>query len=288
MKPCIHLLINYCNSPRLDRTAEYDECVRRNLANPHISAVHCLKEPQTVVPEEFRTHAKYREAQIEKWMTFRDAFEYANRNLANETVCIANLDIFLDAEGTDWQKAAEFVRGPLVFCLSRVDLASDGTKREEEGLARMLFAWSQDAWVFRAPFEVPDCDFEIGTLGCDNAPAHRIKRVGRLPVNDPKRFKIFHYDQCRGKTTENQFAVQEQERAGRGQPITSYPEKRGACLLPDIHRVRSIDELLNHLKANDLQRYEIACEIVTRFLGLWNDEHNPPPSRFPYLLFPVE
>jgi hypothetical protein len=54
------------------------------------------------------------------------------------------------------------------------------------GFARIAFAVAQDAWIFRAPFEVADCDFEIGTLGCDNALAHRIKCAGRLPINSPR------------------------------------------------------------------------------------------------------
>ncbi len=57
------------------------------------------------------------------------------------------------------------------------------------------------------PLAVPDCEFEIGELGSDNAIAHRILRTGRTPVNAPDRFRIFHYDQFRGKVFLNQSAV---------------------------------------------------------------------------------
>ncbi len=183
METSLDLLIQYVNAPQPARAAEYDYCVRRNLANPSIASVHSLNTPDTVAPEEFRNHPKYHESPIEKWMTYRDAFAYANRHLTGKTVCIANLDIFLDAEDSDWPRAAEMVSQPLVLCLSRLEFNADGTTFEDPGFERVAFAVTQDAWIFRAPFEVPDCDFEIGTLGCDNALAHRIKRAGRLPVN---------------------------------------------------------------------------------------------------------
>ena len=113
---------------------------------------------------------KYKEVPNDGWLTFREAFDYANHNLADQTVCLANLDIFLDADDTDWHKAAEFVRSPLVFCLSRIEVDSANNKWEDEELARVLFAW--EPWMFEAlfaPIEVPDCDFDIGTMGCDNA-----------------------------------------------------------------------------------------------------------------------
>ena len=42
MRSPIHLIVQYCNDPRPARAAEYDECFRRNLANPHVVAVHNL------------------------------------------------------------------------------------------------------------------------------------------------------------------------------------------------------------------------------------------------------
>ena len=44
----VHLIIQYCNDPRPPRQAEYDECVRRNLDNPHVAVVHNLVEPGTL------------------------------------------------------------------------------------------------------------------------------------------------------------------------------------------------------------------------------------------------
>ena len=35
----IHMIIQYCNDPRPQRQAEFDECLRRNLAHPVIVAI---------------------------------------------------------------------------------------------------------------------------------------------------------------------------------------------------------------------------------------------------------
>src|SRR5436190_23791826 len=95
------------------------------------------------------------------------------------------------------------------------------------------FANSQDAWIFRAPLEnVNHCDFCVGTLGCDNAIAHRIKQAGYLPVNAPQQFKVFHLDRVRGKTLQNQNEIFRQERKENWR--RSYPEREGQYLLPDI------------------------------------------------------
>jgi hypothetical protein len=267
MQPALHLLIQYCNSPLPARQAEYDFCVRRNLHNPWIAKVHNLVEPATTVPDEFRTHPKYVEHPLDHWMTYADALQYANENLAGQVACLANLDIFLDDSQTQWSNISPLLDAGAVLCLSRIEFDAGGKTFLEPGFIEWAFANTQDAWIFRAPFSVPDCGFEIGTLGCDNAFAERVRRAGRLPFNAPGRFRIYHFDRCRGKTFENQHEVQAAERAGRPR---RRPEKDGQFLVPDFDRVKSVDALLKNLKVSDLQKYSIICEVMNRFVRLRN------------------
>jgi hypothetical protein len=266
--PPIHLIIQYCNDKRPERAAEYDECLRRNLANPAIAAVHDLVEPQTSVPDEFRAHPKHKTHRHERWMTYSDAFAFANANLAGQAACIANLDIFLDASGSDWALAARTVAAGYVLCLSRIEWDITGHTFHDPILSQLAFATSQDAWVFQAPFEVPNADFEIGTIGCDNAIAHRIKMAGRTPVNAGSRFRIFHYDRARGKNAANAKDVHDRERQARPR---RKPEEEGQYLLPDIDRWTSADQMLQAIKANEIQRYLVICEGLNRFLKLRNE-----------------
>jgi hypothetical protein len=266
----INLIIQYVNDSRPARQGEYEECLRRNLQNPHVKEVHNLQERTDVrVPDEFKTHAKYREHWLGKWMTYRDAIRYANKTFPGQICGIINLDIFLD-DKANWPLMQQILLGKIVFCLSRTEFNIDGTTFRDPGLMAWAFANSQDAWIFRAPLEhISNCNFRVGTLGCDNAIAHRIKQAGYLPVNAPQQFKIFHIDRARGKTFQNQHEIHKQERQERGPG--SHPEVEGQYLLPDMDMIRSVDQLLQSLKASDLQRYEVICDVFSKFVKL----HNP-------------
>ena len=50
MEPCLHVVVSYFNARQPERAAEYDECVRRNLANLFVAGLHNLLEPGVVVP----------------------------------------------------------------------------------------------------------------------------------------------------------------------------------------------------------------------------------------------
>src|SRR5688572_19486208 len=118
---CINLLIQYVNDRRPARQAEYEECVRRNLANPHVKVLHNLQEDSNVlVPEEFSKHPKYRQHELGRWMTYRDAFDYANAVLPDEVCGIINLDIFLDP-AAEWPLLPQILQQKIVFCLSRTE-----------------------------------------------------------------------------------------------------------------------------------------------------------------------
>jgi len=262
----LHFIIQYCNDPRPPRQAEYDHCVRHNLDNPRVTAVHNLIEPGTSVPEAMRAHPKYREHPLPRWMTYRDAFDFANANLAGEIVVIANLDIFLDPS-SPWDQVGQILEAGIVLCQSRTEFAPDAAPFKDPGLSQMAFANSQDAWIFRAPLEVPDCEFEIGELGCDNAIAERIRRAGRMPVNLADRFRIFHYDRARGKSFSNQAEVHAADRPHRPR---RHPERFGQYLVPNMDQLKSVDEILNALKVSDLQRYQIICDVLSHFVKIDN------------------
>lgn len=267
MSGFIHIIQQYCNHRLPAREDEYRFCVRRNLENPHVAKVHNLVDSKTAVPEEFRRHHKYVECvQPSSWITFRQALDYANSQLSSEVACISNLDIFLDPS-CDWPAVKDLLKRGLVLCLSRTEIDAFGNAYKDPAFARLAHANTQDVWLFHPPFDVPDCDFDIGTLGCDNAFAHRIKQAGRLPLNSPNRFRVFHYDHVRGKTAANQQHIHSQARAERGNP---HPEEQGQYLLPDIDQVGSLDALAGALGLDELRRYSIACDMMSDAIRIRN------------------
>jgi hypothetical protein len=261
--------MQYFNDPRPERMAEYDECVRRNLANPHVKAVHNLVEPGVSVPNAFTRHPRYVEQRVDRWLTYQTAFDYANATLPDEIVALINLDIFLDPD-SDWSRAETMLRsGPVVFCLARTEYNEDGSIFKDAGFADLAFATTQDAWLFKTPITVANCDFEIGTLGCDNAIADRLVRSGHVPINAPNHFKIFHYDRVRGKTSYTTISTHVAE--GGTARHTRHPEREGQYLVPDYDAFQSVDKVLELLKVPELGRYAVICDVFTKFIKV----HNP-------------
>lgn len=267
MAPGIHVIVQSYDEPRPERRAELVECVRRNLDNAQIAAVHDLLEAETSVPEPIRGHPKYRRHRIGRRLTYAEAVAYANRRLAGEIVCLCNLDIILDP-ASDWASAGKLAEDGIVLCLSRHEFDGRTVFRDPDlGLAT---AHSQDAWVFRPPIEIADCDFELGMMGCDNAFAERLKRSGHIPLNWPRAFRILHYDRSRGKHGGNALSVHAAE--APGPTVNRHPEERGYYLLPDLDAARSIDRLLDALEVPELERYRIACDLLSRFVAVRNRE----------------
>ena len=265
-EPFIHIIIQYCNDPRSARQAEYDECVRRDLSHPAVKAVHNLVEPQTVVPTELSSHSKYVHHSLNRWMTYKDAVCYANERLAGEVTCISNLDIFLKPDH-DWAPLADFFHNNprMALCQSRMEFEPPGRVYRDPELHRSGSCSCQDAWFFLAPFEISDCEFRIGTLGCDNAFAHRIKASGRIPLNAAQQYPIYHLDRVRGKDFLNQEEIHHRERGDES--VDLEPRRRGQYLVPDCDQVTSLDAVAKWLQLTPLDRYQAICDLMTRFLA---------------------
>ncbi len=205
---------------------------------------------------------------MNRWLSYADAFSYANSTLAGETCCLTNLDIFLDTS-PKWLEMQELLSRQMIFCLSRTEYSLDGQTWIDPNMLKWALAVSQDAWIFRAPIYVENCDFGLGTLGCDNAIAHRIKKSGYTPVNAAQQFKIFHLDRARDKSYVNHINIYTQERQGAA--LGQFPERQGQFLLPDIDLCKSVDQILNELKIGDLMRYTVVCEVLSKLVTLKNE-----------------
>ena len=248
-----------------------DYCVRRNLANRHVDRIHSLAAHDTPIPDDIRSHRKFTPVCLDRRLTFRDAFDHANRNLAGRMVGICNLDVFLD-EASDWASAEHLVRGrAIVLCQSRTEFSITGDTHLDPTFASLAFANAQDAWFFVAPLELPAIEFELGTLGCDNALAERIKRAGAIPVNMASRYRILHYDVCRGKQGGNTNEIHRQEALSRGTTYSQYPERDGCYLTPDIDMIPSVDDLLRTLAVDEIRRYQIVSDIVSERIQIRNN-----------------
>jgi hypothetical protein len=266
----LELILSYFVDSWKDRQAEYDYCVHRNLEHPFVDRIHNLGTRDAHVAADIRGHAKWNDVFIDHRMTFKDAFDHANQHLAGRMVGICNLDIFLDT-GSDWSAAEDLLRkAKVVLCQSRLEFTPPSTTYLDPTFDKVAHALTQDAWFFIPPLEPPAIDFEIGTLGCDNALAERICRVGYLPVNFASRFRVMHYDVCRGKIAENQGEVHRAESVRRSIVLSRHPEREGCFLVPDFDRMTSLDKLVAKLGLSRLLKYKLICEVMSRFIKVNN------------------
>jgi hypothetical protein len=266
----LELIIHYCGDSREDRRAEYDYCVLQNLAHPFVDRIHNLGLREVPVAAAIRENPKWHDSFLDHRMTFQDAFGYASWHLAGRMVGICNLDIFLDHE-SDWAAAEALLRqAKVVLCQSRVEFTPPATTHLDPAFARVAHANAQDAWFFVSPVDPPAIEFEIGTLGCDNALAERIRRIGYVPVNLGSRFRVMHYDVCRGKQGGNTNVVHKAESERRGTVYSGFPEREGCYLVPDFDVATSLDELVANLGLSPLQKYQLICDTMSRFIKIIN------------------
>lgn len=182
------LLVGFYLDRSPDRVQEFLACIKRNADNRKIAAVHVFVEeeidrgqlvsrfPQLASP---KAHLIV----IGRRLTYRDLFDYANRELPGRRVIIANADIFFDHT---LARLEPYDLTDCLLCLSRWDLHPDGSWRLFD------FESSQDAWIFQSPVPDFDCDFHLGLLGCDNRLAWEAARAGLVVVNPCRSVRAYH------------------------------------------------------------------------------------------------
>lgn len=265
----LNVITQYYNDKNPERQKEIDYCFRYNLENEHVKRLIHFNEPATKVPDWLSSHPKFVMVACKDRLTYKQAFDYANRHgKPNEFFAITNADIFLTKE-SPWNDMYTHLKTDtnVIYALSRHDF--DGNRLyKDPALQRLAYANSQDAWFFTTPMKYPvaDCDFRIGTMGCDNAIAERFKRAGYLPMNSPNIFKIGHYDICRGKNGSNFM----QDKYKKLNKDVVSPEKNGQYLLPDMDAIQSVDSLLHSLKVSNEYKYSLICDIMSKFIKVNN------------------
>ena len=263
---CINIILQSYGESDKARHAELLTCLKMNLANPFIKCIYDLTDKPWI---EFVGHSKYKVVEENKWLTYQRAFEFAN-TIPNQYFAIINSDIALDATSR-WDSAAKiFLDNGYILAQSRHEYnTSNGIAQLDAGFKSLFHAHTQDAWLFKSPIAIPNCDFEIGLLGCDNAIAHRIKSAGYNIINKPQQFKILHIDSVRGKTSSN-FMQKHAEQPAK--IINKHPEEEGYYLLPNYDAISSmtLDDFAKALNFNPSEKYKLICDMMSQKIKIKN------------------
>lgn len=120
-----------------------------NLEYPEHSKIEALLTKDVAFPEEKGT------------FTFSMAFGYAMQKYKDSICCLINNDIFLDHDVfSDMTEIKNLVENNIVLSLSRHEYdMKTKTGVLDENFRRMMFAHTQDAWIFKANFCPKDSEF---------------------------------------------------------------------------------------------------------------------------------
>lgn len=191
----MNLLIGTYVDDHPARMAELLLCLRKNIENSRITAIHAFVED---------TKERFKSASLDHLtllanpkvvlvgsyhrLTYAERLDYANQLLArapNTPVALANSDIFFDDSIA--LLTPKYLKGKFV-CLSRRNLHQDGTATFDK-----YPAWAQDAWIFSRPVKIPPkLNFGSGRSGCDNRFAAEMRATGLKVVNPALSVKIYH------------------------------------------------------------------------------------------------
>ena len=263
----IILLQSYYNPKDKDRRKEIEYCLEQNLSNPSIKKVVLFLDNENV---EYLQHDKIETFGIVgNELTYDEVFYYVFKNCKDEICCLINNDIFLDHDAfKDLTEITNLVNNNIVLSLSRHEY-NVHTKigQMDDNFKRLMFAHTQDAWIWKANFEVPDATFSIGILGADNAINDRLRKVNKISINLGSKYKVYHVDAARGKSSANFM-----NKDFRSQDRETYPDEQGHFLTPDYAMVQgmSLDQFAKQLNFNHIDTYEILCQMMTKKIKIKN------------------
>ena len=144
----MNLIIEYFNSRNHMRNGEYLYCLHQNLSNDLIDNVYLFMEDDAEFNfDSPKIHRIVRETRP----SYKDIFEYCNKELQDQICVVANADIIFD-DTLRFFKSLDMNKQ--FYALSRWEISTkDGKNWEIEPYENSA---SQDSWIFKTP--IATCD----------------------------------------------------------------------------------------------------------------------------------
>jgi hypothetical protein len=196
VKSKVILLTQFYEPKWIYRKKEIFECLEQNLNNRHIDEVHLFVEDEFNFEKIFPNNKnlnKIKRVNQKERLSFRDAFEYSNKNLPKNNIKIlSNSDIYFN---DTLKNIHENLLGEShVLALSRHNLDKKNKLKIEK-----LHAVSQDSWAWKGNMELLKDDkhynndgIKLGYWGCDNYIAALFKKSGYSVSNPCKSIICTH------------------------------------------------------------------------------------------------
>ena len=173
-----------------ERYNEIKECLKNNLENKFIKEIHLFidgNDYKDIYKLSKKNNYKINAMKIKKRLTYKDVFEYSNKNLKNKIIVLSNSDIHFD---DSLSKINDYNFNKSFIALTRIN--------DDNTYENLKSGCSQDTWIFKTPIKViKDKDYEkdgiiLGIGGCDNKIAYVMKNSGYDVINPCRKIKTYH------------------------------------------------------------------------------------------------
>ena len=175
-----NLYITTYNEPNIERKAELNKALYKNIENPAIDVVYVVDEGEHVF-----TSDKVKMVRVNERATFEYMFRLMAEMSGDDDVNIlVNSDIYFDEQGIGIIQAR--LGRDMCYALTRYDIRKDGSvdfvNRRD----------SQDSWCFRGKVRQVMADYGQGIAGCDNNIAYKLTEVGYTVTNPSLTIRSYH------------------------------------------------------------------------------------------------
>lgn len=184
----------------IERKNEILFCLQKNIENPFIEKIILLNE-EDIICDLFE-HEKVEVINIEKRLSYQNAFEYGNK-YQDEIIIVANDDVYFD-ESLEIIKNWNSSWDEKILAITRHETLRDGSivtidkvhpiyNKSYHHYVELKRIWSHDAWCYKSPIKNFDCDFWLGVLGCEGQLVDVARKSGLDIINAYPYVKCIHH-----------------------------------------------------------------------------------------------
>lgn len=178
-----------------ERYNEIIFCLLKNVENSHIDKIYLLNERIYTVDELGGIDSdKIIQVNINKRLTYKDVFNYVDKNNINGFFCIINSDIFFD-KTIKKLHLTNLSEEKCMFAQLRFEYDNNTQKI----YINKSINNSQDTWIFHTNTikhilkSIEHFNFMLGKPGCDNKILFLLNLLGFKIINYPELIKTYHY-----------------------------------------------------------------------------------------------
>ncbi len=188
----IYLIYQYFVHREASRNKELQDCLRKNVENPHITKIYLLNEKIYDKKELGIDSSKIEQRNIVSRIKFKDVFNFVEKESLKGYIVTCNADIFLDKTIDNLRKSTMSTKKQLL-----AQLRFNYTNKQL-GKCKLFGprADSQDAWIWHSNFnpkkEEKLFNIMFGKPGCDNKLIYLFNLIGFDVINQPYFVKTYH------------------------------------------------------------------------------------------------